>query len=88
MPVTNLHGDSHGLAQIVHRNQVGAPRDQGLRIQILRVANDNLPLIALDLNYVERRTGGHSQALALSDGKVVDTDVLTDDPAIGGNQLA
>ena len=49
------------------------------------IADDDLALVALDLDHVERRTGGDAQALALAYGEVVNAVVLADYFAVGSD---
>ena len=52
------------------------------------VATDHHPLVgSVNLNYVEWRSGGHAQTLALSHSEVVNAGVLADDFAVRGYQV-
>ena len=88
MTMANLHADPLWLAQIVDRDQIHATGAQGSRVQILLVADHDLALVALDLDHVQRRAGGHAQTLALAYGEVVDSVVLADYFPFGGHEFA
>ena len=63
------------------------------RVEVFLLADNNLASVALDLHDIERRTGGHAQALALPDGEVVNPrmlaetspSVVTNSPAVSGS---
>src|SRR3984957_20810683 len=76
MAMSNLHGDAHGLAQIIHGDEVHAMRTQSTRIEMLISADNHLLICAINLNYVERRPGGDAQAFALAYGEIMDAAVF------------
>ena len=88
MFVADLDGHMHGLADFVGRDQVHATSGESFRKEIGIVADDHLATVILDLNYVERRASGDTEALALADGEIVHSGVLADDFAVGGDHLA
>ncbi len=47
-----------------------------------------MPRVVLDLDHVERRTGGYAESLALADRKIVHAGVLANYLAVGGDHLA
>src|SRR5450755_2780801 len=51
-------------------------------------ADDDLLVRAADLDHVERRAGGYAESLALADREIVNASVLTDDVAVGGDEVA
>ena len=88
MAMADLHRDSHGLAQLFHRDEIDTMHPQGAGVEIFLLADHHLASVSLDLNHVERRTSGHAQSLALAHGEVVNAAVLADDFAVGGDQFA
>src|SRR5208282_3565890 len=58
------------------------------RVKFVVLTDHYLPRLVVNLNYVERRTCGHTQSLALADGEVVNAGVLSDYLAVGGDHLS
>jgi len=57
-------------------------RPQRWSVEIFGVAYDNLVHVAFNLDYVQRRAGRYAETLALSDSKIVNAGVLTNNLAI------
>jgi hypothetical protein len=83
--MTNLGLYAHRLAEIVNGNPIHALGKQRSREQILSTADDDLPLVAANLDHIKRRPGGDAQSLALADGEVVNSAVRANDLARRGN---
>src|ERR1700687_319945 len=66
--MANLHGDSHGLAKVIHRDEVHAAGTQGARIKVLFPTDDDLLVCAAALNHSEGRASGHAASPALAHG--------------------
>src|SRR5215471_20772747 len=71
VPVTNLGANPHRFFQCVDADPVHLVRNQSARQQILVVAYGDGSLLAVDLDYIERRASCHSESLALAHGEVV-----------------
>src|ERR1022692_92848 len=88
MFVPDLYRNPHRLAQLGRRHQVHPARAEGARVKLLVFADYYLPGLVVDLNHVQRRTGGYAKSLALPDREVVNSGVLADHLAVGGNHFA
>src|SRR5437588_5168573 len=88
MTMTDFYGDSHGCAQISRGNEVHALCVQAPGEQLLAASDYYLASVALDLDYIKRRSGGYTQSPALAHCEVVDAMVLPDNFPARGDQLA
>ena len=86
--MADLYRDSHGLAQILDRDEIGPVYPKGAGVEFFLIADHHLASVSLDLNYVERRARGHAKSLALAHGEVVNAAVLAYDFAVGRDQFA
>ena len=60
MTVANLGVNTHRPTQLVNGNPVQLVRQQRASHQVTAVTHRDLPLLAIDLDHVKRRTGGHT----------------------------
>src|SRR5580704_4549229 len=58
MAMADFHSDSHGLAQLVHRDQIDPMCAQSAGVEFLLLTNHHLAGVSLDLDHVERRASG------------------------------
>src|SRR3954451_20882021 len=88
MPMTNLYCNPHRLSQLRHRDQIDSVRPQRPRIEFRVLTDDNLPGVTLDLQHVQRGSGSDSQALALTNRKIVNAGMLADYAPIGSHHFS
>src|SRR5437667_11059023 len=88
MAVTDFDGDSHRFAQIFDCNKIDAACAKRARVKFLLIADNYLARVALDLDHIERRTGGYAESLALSNCEVVNASVFANHLADGGDYFS
>src|SRR5947207_16008977 len=88
MAVANLHADPHRLCEFIGRDEIDATRQHCSRIKIFLPAHYDLASIPLNLQDIKWRSRGHSEALALADGEIMNACVLTNHATIGRHYLA
>src|SRR3989442_8121509 len=82
------HVRSHRLVGIIDRHPVYAARRQRFSIQLASLPDDELVAGHVNLQHVQRLTGSHSDAAALTNGIAMQTRVLADDPSVRRRDLA
>src|SRR5690242_17353200 len=78
MAMANLDLHANGSIERFKRDPIHTMRVQCSRAQIIIASNNHLPLVAAQLDHVERRSSRYAKPLALTNSKVVDARVMTD----------
>ena len=86
--VADFYADAKRLGKRLDGDPVQVAGAEGPRVEQIIGAEDNLIRGGLDLNDIERRACGYSQALALAYGEVVNAGVFANGFARCGNEFA
>src|SRR6185437_15506451 len=73
MAMTDLRFHPQGTLKLIDADPVQSLCAQCVGVQLVATTHHHLSLISAQFDYVKRRPRGHAQSFALTDGKVVDS---------------
>src|SRR5215471_8077186 len=88
VPVTNLGANPHRFFQCVDADPVHLVRNQSVRQQVFVAAYGHSSLLAVDLDYIERRASCNAESFPLAHCEVVNAVMMAQHLTISSDDLS
>src|SRR5215470_8914690 len=88
VPVTNLGANPHRFFQCVDADPVHLVRYQSARQQVFVAAYGHSSLLAVDLDYIERRAGCNAESFALAYSEFMNAVVMAENSALSRDNIS